>query len=156
MLLFLLVPIIVGVILFLDRASRNGWATALIVAGLLVEQVQLEAPLTLDRTTQRVMLTAVGPPPAECPAFFVVSARARSYPLRAEAQSIDTAWGDTGRNGHALLRSYRHNVDAMLLASYYGIPTINGISSFNPPGWKLRNPMRRLSAAVTAYAKSIA
>lgn len=138
LLLFALVGVIVIVITFLDRAPRRGWVTALILAGLFVEQVQLDAPLALDRDAQMRMLADVGPPPRACTAFFVVSARSANYPLLAEARAINRAWGGDGTDRDA--RFYRHNVDAMLLASYYGRPTINGYSSFNPPDWRLSAP----------------
>jgi hypothetical protein len=112
--------------------------TAAIVAALLVEQVQTAAPLALDRAVQLGMLRSVGPPPAMCDAIFVVSARPAGYPLLAEAAAIDRAWGGDGGNGAAPY--YRHNADAMLLASYYGRPTINGYSSANPPDWDLADP----------------
>ena len=148
LLLFALVGVIPIVIVFLDRAPRRGAVTALILAGLLAEQVQLDAPLALDRDAMLDML-AVGAPPRDCTAFFVVSARPAGYPLIAEAQAIDRAWGGDGNSRDA--GRYRHNVDAMLLASYYGRPTINGISSFNPPDWHLSMPdapdyLRRVQA----------
>ena len=31
---------------------------------------------------------------------------------------------------------YAHNVDAMLIAEYINLPTINGMGSFVPPDWK--------------------
>ncbi|TPG09631.1 hypothetical protein EAH84_13645 [Sphingomonas oligophenolica] len=137
-LLFALVGIIPIVIVFLDRTPRRGWVLTLILAGLLVEEVQLDAPLTLDRHAQLRMLAAVGPPPAQCSAFFVVSARSADFPVLAESRAIDRAWGGDGIGTGGW--SYRPNVDAMVLASYYGRPTINGISSFNPPDWTFANP----------------
>ncbi len=138
LLLFASVGVVVIVVVFLDRAPRRGWVTALILAGLFVEQVQLDAPLALDRDAQMRMLADVGPPPRACTAFFVVAARPADYPLLAEARAIDLAWGGDGVDRGAMF--YRHNVDAMLLASYYGRPTINGYSSFNPPDWRLSYP----------------
>lgn len=150
-LLFALTGVVVMVMVFLDRAPRATWLTVLIVAGLLVEQIQLAAPLTLDRKAQLRMLAAVGPPPAGCAAFFVVSARPAGYPVLAESRAIDRAWGGDGIGDGGL--AYRHNVDAMLLASYYGRPTINGFSSFNPPDWKLSAPdAPDYLARVRAYA----
>jgi hypothetical protein len=138
LLLFASVGVIVIVIVFLDRAPRRTWMTTLILGGLFVEQVQLDAPLTLDRAAQMQMIAAVGSPPRSCSAFFVVAARPANYPLLAEARAIDLAWGGDGVVRGAMF--YRHNVDAMVLASYYGRPTINGYSSFNPPDWRLSSP----------------
>ena len=152
LLLFALVGVIAVVCVFLDRAPRSAWLTGAIVAALLVEQVQLAAPLALDRGAQMAMIDAVGPPPATCAAVFVVSARPAGYPLLAEAAAIDRAWGGDGGNGAALY--YRHNADAMLLASYYGRPTINGFSSANPPDWNLAAPdAPDYLARVRAYAR---
>jgi len=152
MLLFALVGVIAMVIVFLDRAPRSAWISGLILAGLLVEQVQLAAPLGLDRRRELRMLAAAGPPPAACAVFFVVSARPAGFSVAAEARAIDRAWGGdgTGKDGP----TYRHNVDAMLLASYYGRPTINGKSSFNPPDWNLSDPdAPDYLARVRAYAR---
>ncbi len=158
-LLFALVGILVIVIVFLDRAPRRGWQTALLVALLLVEQVQLQAPLTLDRAAQNAMLRSVGAPPPGCDTFFVVSARPASYPTLAEARAISIAWGGSGRDAAGYRDLYRNNVDAMLLASYYGTPTINGFSSFNPPDWEFSTPdapgyRRRVAAYARTHAIS--
>lgn len=151
LLVFALVGVIAMVMLFLGRAPRPAWLTVAILGGLLVEQVQLAAPLALDRAAQMAMLRDVGPPPVACDAFVVVSARPAGYPVLAEAARIDRAWGGDGGNGAALY--YRHNADAMLLASYYGRPTINGFSSANPPDWAFAAPdARDYPARVRAYA----
>lgn len=138
LLLFALVGVIVIAMTFLDRAPRHSWVTLLILAGLFIEEIQLEAPVALDRDAQMRMLARVGQPPRACTAFFVVAARAVDYPVRAEARAVDRAWGGNGVD--LVANYYRHNVDAMLLASYYGRPTINGYSSFNPPDWQLAYP----------------
>ena len=150
LLLFALVGVIPIVFVFLDRAPRRDWVTALVLTGLLVEEVQLNAPLAFDRSAARMIL-ATGAPPRDCAAFVVVSARPADYPVLPEARAINRAWGGNGDDRDAV--KYRHNVDAMLLASYYGRPTINGVSSFNPPGWNLSDPdATDYLARVRAYA----
>ena len=48
---------------------------------------------------------------------------------------------------------YRSNVDAMLIAEYINLPTINGFSTFNPPDWRFDFPARQdYQARVDAYA----
>lgn len=131
-LLFAIVPLIVIAFVWLDRVARPAWATALIVLVLLAEQVQLRPPLGLDRDTAVRLLAEVGVPPPDCQVFFVVAARHGDW--AAEARAIERAWGGDGEAVPNIWR-YPHNVDAMLIASYHGRPTINGYSSFNPPGW---------------------
>ena len=63
--------------------------------------------------------------------------RSGSVPL--SRSRIASAWGG-GDVPSQLAGRYRHNVDAMLLAAYYNVPTVNGISTFNPPDWDFVNP----------------
>ncbi|WP_375403752.1 hypothetical protein [uncultured Sphingomonas sp.] len=137
-LLFALVPVILIVTIFLDRSGRRPRTVAAVVAFLLFEQIQLGAPLAVDRPREMAMLSSVGAPPANCRAFFVVSARPDGRDVLAEAKRISRAWND--EPARDLAANYRHNVDAMLLASYYGRPTINGFSSFQPPDWAFGSP----------------
>ena len=39
------------------------------------------------------------------------------------------------RFGEAVDDPYTHHTEAMLIASVLRLPTVNGISTFNPPGW---------------------
>lgn len=155
LLLFALVAIIPVVIVFLDRTSRGRWFAAVVIGFLLVEEVQLAAPLRLDRGEELAMIRAVGAPPSNCSAIFVVSARDSAFPALREARTIAVNWGADGRIAPGLLADYRHNVDAMILASYYHVPTINGVSSFNPPNWNFKSPdARDYGDRVRTYAKA--
>lgn len=138
--LFALAAVIPVVMVFLDRAPRPGWLTVAIVALLLVEQVQLQSPLSLDRAEQKAMLATVGPPPTGCDSFFVIAARTDDAAAQAEARRVATAWGGQDSGADQMRQFYRHNVDAMLIAAYYRVPTINGFSSFNPPDWQFAYP----------------
>ncbi|MEG3174997.1 hypothetical protein U1872_02055 [Sphingomonas sp. RB3P16] len=152
LLLFLLIPMIALLMMALQRWRLPPAVLAIAIAFLLLEEVQLAAPLALDRPALLRMLRDIGPPPADCDTFFVVSARPADAPLQAEADQIGTAWGASRPND--LLGLYRHNVDAMLLASYYDRPTINGVSTFNPPDWKFDHPEAAdYTARVRRYAK---
>ena len=49
---------------------------------------------------------------------------------------------------------YPHNVDAMLLAELWRVPTINGFSTFNPPDWAFSDPLAPdYDARAEAYAR---
>jgi hypothetical protein len=108
----------------LAALALSAWARRLPAAGvaalaavLLLEQANGYAPLFLDRPLELARLRSVPPPPAECRAFWVSAARAES------------------RFGEAVEDPYNHNTEAMLVASVLRLPTVNGISTFNPPGW---------------------
>jgi hypothetical protein len=88
-----------------------------LVAVLLLEQANGYAPLFLDRPLELARLRSVPDPPAGCRAFWVSAAREES------------------RFGEAVDDPYNHNAEAMLVASVLRLPTVNGISTFNPPGW---------------------
>jgi len=117
--IFLALPVASVAILALAR-----WAPQLprvvvpaIVALLLAEQLNRYAPLFLDRPLEAARLQAIPPPPAACRAFVITAARTES------------------RFGEALADPYNHNTDAMAIAAVLGLPTLNGISTFNPPLW---------------------
>jgi hypothetical protein len=117
--LFLALPVTMLAVAWLaaqaPRVSRL--AVGLLVALLLAEQLNGYAPTFLDRPQELARLTAVPPPPRECRAFFVTAARSES------------------RFGEEVANVYNHNTEAMLVAQVLGLPTINGISTFNPPLW---------------------
>ncbi|RYJ04144.1 MAG: hypothetical protein EON47_01480 [Acetobacteraceae bacterium] len=92
-------------------------AMAGLVCLLLAEQANGYAPLFLDRTEEAARLAAVPPAPPDCAAFYVSAART------------------TSRFGEAVADPYNHNTEAMLIAAVRHLPTINGISTFNPPYW---------------------
>lgn len=91
-------------------------------AGLLlvVEQVNLQPVPALDRTLQKAWLESVPSPPAECRSFFVTEPRPPDP-----------------RFGPVIGSMVGHNIDAMLLAEWWGLPTPNGFASLLPPGWNL-------------------
>lgn len=135
--LFLMLPVTALAMCWLaehaPRASRL--AAGLLLALLLLEQLNGYAPAFVDRPLEAGRLAAVPPPPAECRAFFVTAARMQS------------------RFGEAVEDAYNHNTEAMLVAAERRIPTINGISTFNPPGWPEFWPGHpAYLSAVRAYA----
>lgn len=125
--LFLIVPVIVAVgVAFAHAARRLPWpATALAAAVLLLGQPAVRGPL-FDVAKLRLQgAMSVPLAPAECAAFFTRAPQDRQ-----------------GRSGSDHDELYNHNVDAMLIAELIGLPTINGFSTFTPPGWNFADPDR--------------
>ncbi|WP_353205654.1 hypothetical protein [Sphingomonas sp.] len=127
--LFLILPVLLLVIGAWRRCARD-WAgrrpvlLAGILALLIAEQFGSDVPVQVSRTQDGAALWSLPPPPKDCRSFYVVSAR-RDAPLYIDAERT------------AL---YPHNVDAMLLAEHWRLPTINGFSTFNPPDWNFADP----------------
>lgn len=117
--LVLAIPVIALAVLALSAWARRlpMAAVAALVAVLLLEEANGYAPLFLDRPLELLRLLSVPPPPAGCRAFWV-----------------SAAWTES-RFGEAVEDPYKHNMEAMLVASVLRLPTVNGISTFNPPGW---------------------
>ena len=91
----------------------------------------------LDRAAQlRFLRSATAPPPA-CRSFYVLDRRHTSL-APAGAAGYETAVTD--------------QIDAMLISQKYGIPTLNGYTSHQPPGWSLLDPFApRYLAAVRSW-----
>lgn len=135
--LVLVLPVAGLAVLALAAWARRAPAVAVapLAALLLGEQANGYAPLFLDRPLELSRLRAVPPPPAACRAFWVSAAREES------------------RFGEAVDDPYNHNTEAMLVAAVLRLPTVNGISTFNPPGWPDGWPGQRgHEAAVRAWA----
>jgi hypothetical protein len=136
--LVLALPVIALAVLALSTWARRlpAAAVAVLAALLLLEQANGYAPLFLDRPLELARLRSVPPPPAGCRAFWVSVARAES------------------RFGEAVDDPYNHNTEAMLIASVLRLPTVNGISTFNPPGWPAGWPGQDgYEAEVAAWAE---
>ncbi|MDO9707842.1 hypothetical protein [Paracraurococcus lichenis] len=135
--LFITLAVIVLAMAFLAARRWPRPVTAALVALLLLEQANGYAPLFLDRPLENGRLAAVPPPPPGCRAFYVSAARTES------------------RFGEAVADPYNHNTEAMIVAGVWHIPTVNGISTFNPPGWPDGIPEDPgYLPAVEAYAKA--
>ncbi|MDB5372773.1 MAG: hypothetical protein JWP04_1415, partial [Belnapia sp.] len=135
--IFLTLPVVLLAVSLLAAEARRlpHAALAALVALLLAEQANGYAPLFLDRREEAARLAAIPAPPAECRAFYVSAARTSS------------------RFGEAVADPYNHNTEAMLVAAVLHLPTINGISTFNPPLWPSAIPEDPAYAAqVRAYA----
>jgi hypothetical protein len=101
------------------RPLRRGMALVSIgvaSAFLLLEQVNLVETHRISRREEQDRLDVISAPPFRCESFFIQQAAIPRLP------------------GVAL------QIDAMLISQRLAVPTINGYSGFNPPGWKLGNP----------------
>lgn len=117
-------PMLCLVLVWLHRLGGGRPALAAVLAVLLLAEQLSSGPdvAGLDRTAELRRLQSVLPPPAECRAFAVLSAR-RDDPESDKALQTNSA-----------------NANAMLIAEVAGLPTVNGISTFNPRDWDAADP----------------
>lgn len=137
-LLFLEIPVVLLAMIVLERLARRGVAVPVLLALtalLFAEEVNVDGGQGLDRPAWMAMLHRVPPPPPACRAFYM--ATVDGPPPVVEVDAI-----------------YRHNVDAMILAEWTGLPTINGISTFDPPDWELYSHLPPTRAAIAAYMRA--
>jgi hypothetical protein len=110
------------VVLALERIQARWRSASLPIVGLavvmLIEQVDTQTPLTNSRSEEWAWMSAVPSPPADCRVFYIVP----------------------GAKGVKFQGT--HQVDAALVATFFGIPTINGNSSVFPRDWEFRDVAR--------------
>lgn len=133
-------PVLCIVLLWLrDLGGRKPVAAAVLAALLVAEQLSSGPDVArLDRLGELRHLDAVLPAPARCRAFTVLSARSDDPEASTTLQTMSV------------------NANAMLIAEVANLPTINGISSFNPPDWNAADPssgsyLGRMSAYAQAH-----
>lgn len=128
-------PVVILVAVYGISRLRPAWA-AIILLLVAVEQYRNDQTFGLDRTAEMAILNSVSTPPAACRSFYV------SVP-------------NHGPTGNPPIDSlYIHSVDAMLIAEFYAIPTVNGMSTFTPTGWDLHTPLDPgYRARVVLYAE---
>jgi hypothetical protein len=95
------------------RTAIAGSSLAILLLGgvLALEQVDRNVLSFADREKEIAIIASAPPPPASCRVFGV--------------------YNDGSRKLQAI------HIDAMRLAQRFGIPTVNGYSGGNPPGWDL-------------------
>lgn len=120
-------------------ARARPWRAAAIVFLLLAEQINLDPAATaLDAREQRAALWSIPALPPACRSFYVVAARVHEPVFRTPVE-------------HA---QFAHNVDAMLLAELWRVPTINGWATFTPPDWSFARPLEQdYERRVAFYAR---
>ncbi len=132
-------PMLCIVLLWLRNLYGTRPLAAVVLSALLMAEQVSTGPnvALLDRAGELRHLDAVLPPPARCRAFAVVSAR------------TDDPESD------ATLQTASANANAMLIAEVAGLPTINGLSTFNPPDWNAADPSRPdYIARLTSYTRA--
>jgi len=151
--LFLVLPVLLLIFaVFRARAMRLLRTSPLLAGGiaafLVAEQLSAEPVAELSRARQIADLWRVPAPPAGCRSFYVVLARTAEVVPQKAGNALAASKG--GGNG-----VYPHNVDAMLLAQLWRVPTINGFSTFNPPGWDFADStLPDYDRRVLAYARA--
>jgi hypothetical protein len=124
----LTVPLAAIAIAWIGGRGRYGRQLAIAAAVLLVAEqansVLLDARHlgSLSRSAEHALLDPVPAPPAECRAFYVVNVTPRPF---------------NPAHPPVIATFYAPNVDAMMLASQWRVPTANGVSTWFPPGWPL-------------------
>jgi hypothetical protein len=118
--IFLNFPMVLLLLDFFSRmGSRNRAAKALsvfLIVLTLVSNVN-SVYAGVNRQDKINLYKSFPPIPSDCKVFFVLPKHLH--------YTKDTV----------LLNLYDHNVDAMFLAEKYGVRTVNGYSTFNPPTW---------------------
>jgi hypothetical protein len=108
----------------LQRAARFRWVVFAALAILIVEQHAAPLAATTDVDLERKRLAKFSAAPASyCASFYVLG-----FIPRSEQPSLIEFF-------------YGPQVDAMLLAYRFRIPTLNGNSTVYPPGWKITSPI---------------
>ena len=132
--LFLVAPVVAVTVVYLQHLSGRvpRHLLLLLAALLLAEQAEPGMPMYTRRT--ELARLEVPPAPPACRVFYVSAT-------------------DGSANDGELWRIYPHNVEAMLLSELLHLPTINGHSTFDPPGWNFADPLRPdYEDRVRAYA----
>lgn len=118
--IFLALPVLVIAIRYLSIEKVSKPILILLVMLLLAGELN-KSYQVLDRKEELERIKLPGPPPAGCKAFYV------------------SAWKEQG-DSFGVASLYAHNVSAMLIAQFAGIPTLNGFASFNPKDWVFGSP----------------
>jgi hypothetical protein len=98
---------------YLNTLPRLGLLAGALLVLLAVEQINSTNTSQLNRRTQSSLLSSVRPAPAACRSFHVVDSTDPALPF------------------------YESQIDAMLISQKLSLPTINGYTAYNPPGWNL-------------------
>lgn len=127
--------------------TRRRLAAAVLVSFLLAEQVNLTPVAEVSRARQRADLLDIAPPPPGCASFYAVATRTAEIPATNPSSPIYRRPENEGK--------YLHNVDSMLLAQLWRVPTLGGYSTFQPRDWMFADPLKPdYHARVRRYVES--
>ena len=135
--ILLVLPIVLAVTALLAQKAHRVPAPLLAALCLLLvlEQIDTGSNTGLDHAGEMARLQSIPPPPADCRVFYAASTRPGPPLLPEEIDGF-----------------YSLNVDAMMVAERIGLPTVNGMASFLPPGWDLGGANRPdYASRVQAY-----
>lgn len=118
----------------MDLLTTRRIAAAALIAFLLAEQINLQPVAELSRARQRADLLTIAPPPPGCTQFYVVKTRIAEAPATNPSSPIYRRPENEGK--------YFHNVDSMLLAQLWRVPTLGGYSTFQPRDWAFADPLK--------------
>ena len=136
--IFLALPVLVIAIRYLSRARTESFSLILIIGILLAGEIN-NSYQAFDRNAELDRVKLIESPPKSCKVFYVSGWRNQDnivggYPV----------WVNN---------FYAHNVSAMLISQFVGIPTINGVASFSPKDWDFGFPNNEdYDYRVLAYA----
>ena len=109
---------------------------ALVVLFIFIEQINTAPFVALDAKEQFSFLKELPIPPQECKVFYAKNPSGFSF----DDPNVDSY--------------YRVNVRAMLVSSFFNIPTIIGVASFAPPDWNFTyDPPGTFDERVLKYAQ---
>ena len=118
--LFLIFPMAVLISIYLSKFCSQNMIFYSLALILMLEQVNISKYQDYDRPAEMKFYNNIATPPIECKSFFVFGQRPELSPT--EKRTVDA-------------NLYFHNVDAMVISEKFALRTINGFSTFNPPGW---------------------
>ncbi len=123
--IFLSFPVTMLAVDYIRRRGGTLVRPGVAVLGLILvmEQLTLRGNVGLASAAELERLKSVPPVPAGCHSFFASQSRSGAINL-----------GD--QDGY-----YSHNVDAMMIAEYIHLPTLNGMDTFVPTDWNLVKPV---------------
>ena len=102
---------------------------------LIAEEINPTPYVALPTEEPLRLLKQLTAPPTLCRNFYVVNA----VGFKSGDKTLDDP--------------YRTNVQAMMISSFLNLPTVVGISSFNPPGWNFSDsPAESFDQRVLSYA----
>ena len=120
--IFLALPVVLIAVHFLSKLGMR-FGLALPVVALLVAAEFNTPYLSMNRNDELKRIALPEAAPAACRVFYT------------------SGWKGVDSTEPASA-NYAHNVTAMFIAQRTGIPTINGMASFNPPDWNFAFPNR--------------
>jgi len=109
----------------MDLMRRRPRLAAALALLLVAEQLTGADSAQLSRARQIAELGSIPRPPEACSSFYVASARPGEQIYRNPT--------------HHAIRA--HNVDAMILAERWRVPTLNGYATFRPADWDFARPL---------------